>query len=201
MPTSEIRTGLSDELRAWAQRDEPATLGSLIELFGNRAFAIVFVLLLGVPALPLPTGGATHLFEIVAIVLALQMIAGREEIWLPSRWRQITLATEGRFIAGMLKGVRTLERVSRPRGAFVFHPRAANSAIGLLIAIGAIVAFLAPPFTGLDTLPALGAVLIALGVLMKDLLIVIIGAALEAAGTALVVIAGAAAIHGLSNLL
>ena len=200
MPTSGLRTRLSDELRAWAERDEPATLGSLIDVFGNRAFAIVFVILLGVPALPLPTGGATHVFEIVAVFLALQMMAGREEMWLPNRWRHITLATGGRFIMGMLRVVRTLENVSRPRATFVFQGRAANSIFGLLIATGAIVAFLAPPFTGLDTLPALGAVLIALGVLMEDVLIVAIGAAVEAAGTALVVVAGVAAIHGLSTL-
>jgi hypothetical protein len=53
----------------------------LIELFGRKSFAFVFVLLLAVPALPLPTGGATHVFEIVAVLLAGQLIAGREEIW------------------------------------------------------------------------------------------------------------------------
>jgi len=58
-------------------------LGSLIELFQERSFAILFVLLLGVPALPLPTGGATHVFEIIAMLLALELIAGRGEIWLP----------------------------------------------------------------------------------------------------------------------
>jgi hypothetical protein len=46
------------------------------------------VLLLGVPALPLPTGGATHVFEIIAVLLALELIVGREEIWLPRRHTQ-----------------------------------------------------------------------------------------------------------------
>ena len=46
----------------------------------------MFVLLLGVPALPLPTGGATHVFEAVAMLLALQLIANRDRIWLPRRW-------------------------------------------------------------------------------------------------------------------
>ena len=200
-PTHRHRSRLSDELRAWAERDEPATLGSLIELFGNRAFAIVFVILLGVPALPLPTGGATHLFEIVAVVLALQLMTGREEIWLPERWRELELATGGRFMRGILRIVRTLERVSRPRGSIVFQSRAANGVFGLLIAVGAITAFLAPPFTGLDTLPALGAVLIALGILLEDLLVVVIGATVEIAGAALVVVVGAAAIHSLGDLL
>ena len=44
------------------------------------------------PALPLPTGGATHVFEVIAVLLALQLIAGREHIWLPERWRRLELA-------------------------------------------------------------------------------------------------------------
>src|SRR5690242_884709 len=103
----EIR--LSDELKAWIQRDEPPTLGGLVDVFGQRAFAIVFVMLLGVPALPLPTGGATHLFEIIAVLLALQLVLGRDEIWLPERWRRVTLATDGRFVAGLLGVIRRLE--------------------------------------------------------------------------------------------
>jgi len=71
---------VSDELERWVSGDGEKTLGSLIELFGEKSFAIVFVLLLGVPALPLPTGGATHVFEIVAVLLALELVAGRDEI-------------------------------------------------------------------------------------------------------------------------
>jgi len=82
----------SDDLERWLQSDGEKTLGSLIELFEEKAFAILFVLLLGVPALPLPTAGATHVFEIIAMLLALQLIAGRDEIWLPQRWRRLELA-------------------------------------------------------------------------------------------------------------
>jgi hypothetical protein len=35
---------------------------------------LLFVLLLGVPALPPPTGGATHVFEIIAVLLALELM-------------------------------------------------------------------------------------------------------------------------------
>ena len=82
---------VSQELERWLQSDGEKTLGSLIDLFEEKSFAIVFVLLLGVPALPLPTGGATHVFEIIAVLLAGQLIAGREQIWLPERWRRLEL--------------------------------------------------------------------------------------------------------------
>jgi hypothetical protein len=76
---------VSDELERWLASDGEKTLGSLIELFEEKSFAILFVILLGVPALPLPTGGATHVFEIIAMLLALELIVGRKEIWLPQR--------------------------------------------------------------------------------------------------------------------
>ncbi|HEX6745536.1 MAG TPA: exopolysaccharide biosynthesis protein, partial [Solirubrobacteraceae bacterium] len=61
---------VSRELERWLESDGDKTLGNLVELFEQKSFAILFVLLLGVPALPLPTGGATHVFEIIAVLLA-----------------------------------------------------------------------------------------------------------------------------------
>ena len=78
---------VSDQLEGWLTSDGDKTLGGLIELFEEKSFAILFVLLLGLPALPIPTGGATHVFEVIAVLLALQLIAGRDEIWLPEKWR------------------------------------------------------------------------------------------------------------------
>src|SRR5437667_1626066 len=112
--TSTQPARLSDELERWLQGEGEKTLGSLVETFGEKSFAILFVLLLGVPALPLPTGGATHVFEVIAALLALELIAGRREVWLPQRWRGIQLAGEKqqRFLAGLMRLIRRLERVS-----------------------------------------------------------------------------------------
>jgi hypothetical protein len=71
---------VSDQLERWLTGDGEKTLSSLIDVFEEKSFAIVFVVLLGVPALPLPTGGATHVFEIIAVLLAAQLIAGRDTI-------------------------------------------------------------------------------------------------------------------------
>jgi hypothetical protein len=194
---------VSDELQRWLAGDGEKTLGSLIELFGERSFAILFILLLGVPALPLPTGGATHVFEIIAVLLALELIAGRENIWLPERWRTLELAGEKqqRFITALMKVIRRLERLSRPRLSFVFGHRLSNIAFGLLVIAGSVGAFLAPPFTGLDTLPALSAVLLSVAVLLEDFLIVVVALAVGVAGITLDVVLGGAAIHGLRTLL
>jgi hypothetical protein len=160
------------------------------------------VLLLGVPALPLPTGGATHVFEIIAMLLALQLVAGRDEIWLPQRWRTLELAgdRQQRFISRLIKMIRWLERFSRPRLRFLFDHRLSNIAFGLLVIAGSVAAFLAPPFTGLDTLPALGVVLLSLGTLLTDIVVVGFGLVVGIAGVVLEIVLGSAAIHGIGTL-
>jgi hypothetical protein len=194
---------LSDELERWLRSDGDKSVRSLVELFGEKSFAILFVLLLGVPALPLPTGGATHVFEVIAVLLALQLIAGREEIWLPERWRKLQLAggKQERFINALMKIIRWLERFSRPRLRFLFNHRLSNAVFGLLVIAGSVSAFVAPPFTGLDTLPALGVVLLSLGVLLEDALVIVVALVFAVAGVVLEVVLGQAAIKGVSSLL
>jgi hypothetical protein len=190
---------LSDELEAWLEGGEDKTMGGLLDLFGERAFAVLFVLLLGVPALPLPTGGATHVFELIAMLVALQLIIGRDEIWLPKRWRKIELAggKRERFLNALMRWIRRLERISKPRLRFLFFRRLSNIVFGVLVLALTVAAFLAPPFTGLDTLPALGVVLLSLGVLLRDFLIVVVGFVVGAAGVLLEIVLGTAAIKGI----
>ena len=199
----EAESRFSDQLERWLKSDGDKTLGGLIELFGEKSFAVLFVLLLGVPALPLPTGGATHVFEAIAMLVALQLIANREEIWLPRRWRQLSVGGERqqRFLAALLKMVRRLERVSRPRLAFLFGHRVSNVVFGALVIGGSLGAFLAPPFSGLDTLPALGVVLVSLGVLLEDFAVVVAGVVVGSAGVVLEIVLGGAAVRALGKLL
>ena len=195
---------LSDELEHWLN-DEASekTLGGLVEAFGEKSFAILFVVLLGVPALPIPTGGATHVFEVIAALAALQLIVGRRTVWLPKRWQGLGLGGERqqKFLNSLMRFIRRLERFSRPRLAFVFHHRLSDVGFGLIVIAGSAAAFVAPPFSGLDTLPALGVVLVSLGVLLEDALVAAAGAILGIVGVALEVVLGAAAVHGLKSVL
>jgi len=54
----------------------------------------------------------------------------------------------------------------------------------------ALSAFLAPPFSGLDTLPSLGVVVVGLGVLLRDLLLAVLGALLGAIGVSTILAIG-----------
>jgi hypothetical protein len=193
---------VSDQLERFLQGEGEKTLGSLIELFEEKAFALIFILLMGVPALPLPTGGATHVFEIVTVLLALQLIIGRDAIWMPQRWRRIQLAGKSRekFLRGLMKMIRRLERFSKPRFRFLFNHRVSNTVFGLLVVGGTVGAFVAPPFTGLDTLPSLGVVLLSLAVLLEDFILVVVAIVVGVGGVILEIVLGKAAVGGISKL-
>ena len=143
------------------------------------------------------------MFEIIAILVALQLVAGRDKIWLPKRWCRIDLGSGGRrtrFIRGLMRVIRWIERFSRPRLRFLFDHRASNAVFGLLVIAGALGAFLAPPFTGLDTLPALGVVLLSLGVLLEDFAVVVLALIVGGGGVLLEIVLGRAAARGIGDL-
>jgi hypothetical protein len=193
---------VSDELEGWLSGDGGTTVGDLIGLFEEKSFALLFVILLGVSALPLPTGGATHVFDVIAVILAVQLIVGRDEIWLPERWRKKELAgkTQQKFLSGLLKFIRWLERFSKPRGRWLFEHRLTSIVFGLLVIGGTAGAFFAPPFSGLDTLPGLAVVLLSLGVLLEDIVLVIVAVVIGVAGIALEITLGSAAVNAVKNL-
>lgn len=193
---------VSDELERWLSSDGEKTVGSLIELFEEKSFALLFILLLGVSALPLPTGGATHVFEIIAMLLALQLIVGRDQIWLPQRWRtkQLGGPRQKAFITRLMKVIRWLERFSKPRFSFLFDHRLSNIVFGVLALGLTLGAFLAPPFSGLDTLPSLGVVLLSVGVLLEDFVLVVIAIVIGAGGVLLEIVLGKAAVNGVKKI-
>lgn len=195
---------LSDQLELWLSEESP-TLGSLIELLGAKSFAALFVVLMAVPALPLPTGGVTLLMEAVAMLLALELIAGREEVWLPRRWRRLRVAEPGgrgrRFAEGLVHRVRWLEARARPRQERPVERRPARLLFGVTVFVFALASSLAPPFSGLDTIPALGAVLLSLGVVLGDRRLIAAGLAIGAVGVLIVVFVAGLVIDAVGDLL
>jgi hypothetical protein len=71
---------------------------------------------------------------------------------------------------------------------------------GMLLIVLSVAAFVAPPFSALDTLPSLGAVLLSLGVLLEDALVVGAAIVVGVAGIVLEIILGSAAVNGISSL-
>jgi len=193
---------VSDLLEEWLRDESPRTLGDLIDRFGEKSFALVFIVLMSVPALPLPTGGVTHVFEAVAMLVAMQLIAQRRSIWLPKRWMRIDLRSRAgeRMTNALVKRVRWLERFSRPRLTLLTRGGPSRTVFGVLVLALSLTAFLAPPFSGLDTLPALGVVVLSLGVLLADFLLVALGTVIGGVGVVAVVGLGTLVVRWLEDL-
>ncbi len=64
----------------------------------------------------------------------------------------------------------------------------------------AVAAALAPPFSGLDTLPSLGAVAVALAIILEDAVVLAIGAVIGTVGILLIATLGAALVRVVSGL-
>jgi hypothetical protein len=192
----------SDQLEEWLGDGKPKTLGALGDVFGEKTFAVTVLFLMFVPALPLPTGGITHVFEVITVLIAAQMVLGRRTIWLPERWqrRELGALTTGKAVPFMVRRVRWFERFSRPRGARLFDRRWFLRLLGLALIGFAVGAAVAPPFSGLDTLPALGAVAVALSIILEDVVVLGIGLAIGIGGIALILTIGATLLHFLRDL-
>jgi hypothetical protein len=185
----------SDELEEWLRADGKKTLGELANAFEEKSFAVLIILLMFPSSLPIPTGGITHIFEALTLLLGLQMVIGLKSVWLPKRVRDRELgeATKGKAIPFMVKRIKFFERFSRPRLGFLFDQRWFLRILGLLIIFFTVGSVVAPPFSGLDTLPSLGVVIIGLAIVLNDIVVLGVGVLVGVGGMALIVTLGAAA--------
>ena len=87
-------------------------------VFAEKSFAVTIMLLMIVPAIPLPTGGVTHVFEVITVLLAAQMVLGRGTIWLPERWqkRELGDAITGKAIPSSSAGYSASSGSRAPAG-------------------------------------------------------------------------------------
>lgn len=160
---SEIFLGVLD-----TDADGTVSVEEVLQRAGNRGYGLLLILL-AIPAfIPvLPPGTSTVLGMLMSLV-ALQMIFGRRVPWIPARWRRHRLAPQT-VIALQTRGVallRKLERISRPRGSPLVRNGVALRWHALLVIFMALV--LSSPLPFLNTLPAIGVLLIGIGLLNHD---------------------------------
>lgn len=192
----------SKSLERWLRSRKPKTLMGLSEVFGEKSFAIIFLILMFLPALPLPTGGISHVLEIITMLLALELIVGRNTIWLPKRWQHVTVKrlVGGKSLPFIIRRIRWLEKYTRPRLQPWFDAPFFTRGFGLIVFVFALAAFLAPPFSGLDTIPSMGVVVLSLGLITRDGFFLILGTILGAIGVGLEITLGAAVTKGIQHL-
>ena len=79
--------------------------------------------------------------------------------------------------------------------AGLFQQRLFIRFVGVVLTVFALAAGLAPPFSGLETLPALGGVIVALAMVLEDIVVLTIGVVVGATGIAIFVSVGAAVVR------
>ena len=184
----------SKSLEGWLNNKQNKKIADLLVISSEKSFAICILVLMIIPALPLPTGGITHVFEIISMLLALEMIMGRKVVWLPKRWLNINVSGLGKnkTIITSLKKLKWIEKHSRRRLRTLLINDYFLKVTGLVFVLFCFAAFIAPPFSGLDTLPSLAAVFVALSLIFEDIILYIIGLIIGVVGIGTVFVLGGA---------
>jgi len=112
-----------DQLEDSAQ-GESIAVEEVLEKLGHSSFAsliLVFSLISTSPASAIP--GITAVVAAIVFILVLQMIVGRDSVWLPGFITRRKMSTEKlcKGIRWLRKPVRFLEQFLKPRLTFLFH--------------------------------------------------------------------------------
>lgn len=174
----------SNKLKSWLKSPGKKTYADIQQVFGEKSFGVVFILLMITAALPIPTGGITHVFEVITMLIAFEMIAGRRNLWFPKWWKRRTInpALTKTALPKLVGFINWFELRSKKRLVDLLNNNWSLRVIGIVIFILTLGALLAPPFSALDTLPAMGVVLISLSLILEDAAMLIVGTAIGTVG-------------------
>ncbi|SDQ87434.1 exopolysaccharide biosynthesis protein [Brevundimonas sp. 374] len=153
--------------------DAGLTLHEIRDRLDERAYGLL-ILLLSIPCLVPGLYGVPQVVGLIVILLAGQMLVGREEPWLP-RWL-LNLRSKGSWLKAMADFAETklgwIDRLSRPRlRRFADGPGEKLAAVFMILATVTIVM----PLT--NTIPSIALALLSVGLIQRDGLFVLAGCA------------------------
>ncbi|HET8679799.1 MAG TPA: exopolysaccharide biosynthesis protein [bacterium] len=169
IPLSRVIEGILNEAGT-----QPMRVGDLLDRTEERGFGVL-MLILGLPMLIpfLPPGSSTVVGPIYAI-FAVQMLTGSSRPWVPQRLRDHVLSSHTIEILRR-RGVpiiRTVERLSRPRGIWL-EDRLALRLVGVVVLLMGVI--LLGPFPLLNTLPAISVMLLGMSLINRDAAFMVAG--------------------------
>ena len=171
---------------AAASGPDGLTLREIRDRLDERAFGLM-ILILAIPCLVPALYGVPQLVGIPILLLAGQMLVGREEPWLPEAAlkRSVSKAMLDRMADFATNRMGWFERLSRPR-LTLFTRGIAEQAAAAFMILATLTIIL--PMT--NTVPSVALSLLSVGLIQRDGLFVAAGAAVATAwATALAVIA------------
>jgi hypothetical protein len=158
---------------AEASGPEGLTLREIRDRLDERAFGLM-ILILAIPCLVPALYGVPQIVGIPILLLAGQMLVGREEPWLPEAAlkRRVSKAMLDRMADFAVKRMGWFERLSRPR-LTLFTQGLAERAAAVFMILATLTIVL--PMT--NTVPSVALALLSVGLIQRDGLFVAAGAA------------------------
>jgi hypothetical protein len=159
---------VSGQLTSWLKTDSTPTIQEFNQTFSEEGMALIILILISPSALPIPTAGLTHLFQLVVVVISFQILIGRNQLWLPKKMKGIRINDfiKLKIMPGLINLLKKIEVHSSKSTKFKSENwRKLDLAGAILVIIFTTAAFFAPPFSMLDTLPSLAVVTIALSLI------------------------------------
>ena len=157
--------------------EQGLTLHEIRDRMDERAYGLL-ILLLSIPCLVPGLYGVPQVVGVIIILVAAQLLVGREEPWLP-RW-MLELRAKGSWLKAMADFAESklawIDRLSRPR-----LRRFASGAGEKLAAVFMILATLTIVLPMTNTIPSIALALLSVGLIQRDGLFVIGGAAVATA--------------------
>lgn len=147
------------------------TLGEVVDHLDERAFGLL-ILILAIPCLVPALYGVPQIIGIPIILLAAQLVAGREEPWLPETFlkRRIAKGWLDRMADFSSKSMGWVERLARPRLRVLTGDFGSRLA-GVFMILATLTIVL--PMT--NTVPSIALALLAAGLLQRDGAFVLVG--------------------------
>lgn len=149
------------------------TIGEIVDRLDERSFGVL-ILILAVPCLVPALYGVPQIVGIPILLLAGQMLVGRQEPWLPRQIleRRVSKAWLDRMADFAVKRMGWFERLSRPRLKLFAEGWAEQAAAAFMILATLTIVL---PMT--NTVPSVALTLMAVGLIQRDGLFVAGGAA------------------------
>lgn len=173
------------------------SIGEMIDALAERGFGAVMLIIALMNALPLPPGATTVLGSPL-LILSAQLALRRDTIWLPA-WAmrsEVDRRAFAKAVAKVIKPIRWLERVSRPRlRVMVSDP--SEVVVGVVCVLLSIVLVLPIPLGNMA--PSLTVAVFSLGLMQRDGVMIVlgwVGVAISVSLLALVWSAVAAVVQG-----
>ena len=190
----------SEVLRHVAEQGEAdrITFGEILIELRHRALGFTLLIFALPCCLPMPPGIPT-LCGVALVVIALNLIAARQRLWLPDAIANKSLARTDlkRMVDRVAPYLERLERVCKPRFPIVTDP-VGKVLIGIVILALGFIMILPIPFVG-NIPPGFAATVIAIGMTERDGLVVLLGTLASAVAIGLASVATGAAILAAIN--